>query len=101
LTDDWPKYIQQAVDNMNHTPMKSCGFLQPAQINSPTMEPFARSQMLPYRHGKEISWQEQEKNQAEYMADKNNIIPGQYVLLTFKLGNFDKSFDTQVIYIYT
>jgi hypothetical protein len=64
------------------------------------MEPFARSQMLPYRHGKEISWQEQEKKQAEYMGQYEQL----YVLLTFKLGNFDKaakSFDTQVIYIYT
>lgn len=99
LSQNWPKYLQLAVTNLNNKPTKKIGFLTPASITSLLQSPEVRTaqeknNVIPF---KEPSYSEQKSNERNFHITKKGLTVGSYVYLTFNPKFMDKSFDTQVI----
>ena len=93
LSKDYAKFLPLAVTALNNTPMKTLGFLTPAQISSPLIEPYSRQ--VKYRPP-DVDYIEQERNQQLYEQNPQSIRIGEYVMLNFAKDGFSKSYDTQV-----
>ncbi len=94
LTRDWPKYLENIVENLNSTPNSAIGGLKPNQINSRTDTP-----LIDHKIGfhPDESFETQTANQKEYEKKRSpeSLQVGNYVYVDFPPASFEKSFDTK------
>lgn len=101
LTHHWVDAIQIIAKSLNSIPLKKLGFLTPNDINSEAssvlVDNALKKHNLPIP--KDVTFQDQQKNQQKYVQSKNPLQKGVYVMLTSKETPFDKSFDLQVSFL--
>ncbi len=94
LTRDWPKYLENIVQNLNNTPNPAIGGLKPNEIEHRTDTPLIDKKI---GFHPDVSFEMQMKNQREYEKNKkpSSLQVGNYVYVDFPPSSFEKSFDTK------
>ncbi len=97
LSENWPKYLSQTVENINKRKLKAIGNLRPIDINSPLDDPkIDQAVGIP----EDISFEEQVRNQEKYEKNKKNLQKGDYVFADFGPTPMAKGFDNPNYQIY-
>lgn len=102
LSQDWPRYLPIVTESLNNSPLKKLGYLKPNDIS--TEADTVLVQKARQVHNIEVpqlpTFEEQNKNQAIYEANKKNLQVNDFIYLSFPETAFDKSYDTSVCFIY-
>lgn len=90
--------MPDVVANLNKRKLKRIGYLTPEDINSNlddilVQEALRKHKIVPYQ---QPDWRQQEKNQAKYEAQKQNLQVGDFVYKDQKLSVFQKSYEAYV-----
>lgn len=95
LSQDWTKYLQGVVNDLNSTPLKRLGWLKPNDINSEIDSVYVDEAKGHFNIPvfKEPTYTEQQKSIKSYSGD---IHVNDYVYKQFDSTVFDKSFDVSV-----
>ncbi len=92
-TKNWPKYLNRVTRAINNSPNSAIGHLKPSEIKSPLDDPKVDNAIgLP----QDVSFAEQQKNQAKYEKERTNLQTNDYVYLDFPPSTMEKSFDSPV-----
>jgi len=102
LSNDWPSFLPQVVTALNAKPLRLLGNLSPGEINSTWDDALVRlsRKEIGFEAFEQPDWQKQNENQETYTKSKNPLQVGQYVYLDKKTEIFDKSFYSQVNYLF-
>jgi len=98
LSKDWVKFLPVVTEAFNNTPLKKLGYLKPSDIKSEADSVKVQSALK--LHGLKQptlpTFQQQNKNQETYEADKKKIQVNTYCYLDFNENVFDKAYDVSV-----
>ncbi len=97
MTKDWPQYLNSVVSAINNLPNKAIGGIRPADIKTRMDTPKIDRAI---GVAKDITFQEQKKNQKAYEANKKNLQVGDHVHVDFGPATFGKSYDTRNYQVY-
>ncbi len=91
MTRNWPLYLNDIVQVINHSKKKAIGGLRPSDIISPLDDPkIDAAKGIP----EDVSFRQQQKNQDNYEKNKKNLQVGDFVYVDFGPTTFAKGFDT-------
>lgn len=98
LSKDWVKFLPIVTEAFNNTPLKKLGFLKPSDIQSETDSVRVNAALKEHGLKQPVlpTFQEQNKNQAEYEANPKNIQVNTHCYLNFEEKLFDKAYDVSV-----
>ncbi len=97
LTQNWPKYLSQTVENINKKQTAAIGGLRPIDINSPLDDPKIDEAIgIP----EDVSFEDQVRNQKKYETDRKKFQKGDYVFADFGPSALGKGFDSPNYQIY-
>ena len=98
LSQDWPRYLPIVTESLNNSPLKKLGYLRPNDVSTEADTILVEKA----RKAKNIdvpklpTFEEQNKTQALYEANKKNLQVNDFAYLSFPKTAFDKSYDTSV-----
>ena len=100
LNQNWVKFLEIVVQNLNNIPNVKLGFLKPNAINNEadSVAVSNAKRELNIDIFREPDFKQQQKNQKNYESSKTEFQAGDYCYLDFDEKLFDKSFDVVVCY---
>ena len=100
LNQNWPKFLEIVVKNLNNIPNKKLGFLKPTAINNEADSVLVSNakKELNIETFREPNFKQQQINQKNYENSKNEFQVGDFCYVDFDEKLFDKSFDVVVCY---
>ncbi len=97
LTQNWPNYLGQTVENINNSQLASLGGLRPNDFKSSLDDPKLDARMgIP----EDVSFEEQLQNQKQYEKQKDKFQKGDFVFVDFGPSTFAKGYDSPKYQIY-
>ena len=98
LNQNWVKFLEIVVKNLNNIPNIKLGLLKPSAINNEadSVAISKAKKELNIETFREPNFKEQQNNQKRYESSKNQFQVGDYCYLDFDEKLFDKNFDVVV-----